>query len=792
MHSSTDKQTNPGETLTLPEIVDAITKSLNERLDKLKASVETTPTTTTTTIINTKGNSTPKQEVSKATEEIKSDREYYGSKIEGPSNLNPSDETTTTIINTKGNNTPKKEVREATEEIESDREDKSKIEGPNKLNPSDNTTTTNTSTDSGSTSKQETSNTTKKEEDSNKNTYSQVEKLHKNLKQIKDSLTQLQKFEESDLGKQLRNYLPNLKDRLEKNKNEATSDTNASSSLQNICKEVMKLKYQIPSLRKLSELDSSSTNLQTSNGSNVKSEIHGLVNPHKSDCFRYSSFYREIKEIFDGFNDKKKFFLSCFAALPENAVVKRRLLTYWGLGEGFLKESDSTTTPEKDVDAILEEFQEMGLIEPATKKRKLEIKSYKMDPLMLMAVNVLSKKDGFFQERNEADSSSKTKRAFLVKREEKSSEHGVPQSENLDQDEVVTLFNLNELSLDVESLLQLSKMKKVKVVYLGRWQKSASHHILLKNTALLDGLKSMKELKFLSLRGMSRINKLPGSIGQVDNLVILDLKDCHNLEELPAEIGSLKKLTYLDISNCYLLSRLPKRLSSLSKLQVLKGFLIGSSGNTLEDLKEMKKLVKLTIIATRNDFPTRKDLHALQHLEELQKLTISWGSEVKPPKSTDQQTQSEGKKMEQMENLPEKLDLHWFPGKLIPWLKPNCLPKSTHQQTQSEGEKMEQIEKLPEKIEKLDLHCFPGKHIPWLKPDCLRKLKKLYIRGGKLTTLEKGEWTVETLRLKYLTEMKTNWIELVQLFPNLLYYEKVKCPWISLCPCDENGVWLKS
>ena len=616
--------------------------------------------------------------------------------------------------------------------------------------------------------------------DNNNNTYSQVKKLHKNLEEIKDSLTQLQKFEG-----QLRNYLPNLKDRLEKNENEATSDTNASSSLQEISKEVMKLKFQIPSLRKLSELDSSSTNLQTSNGSNVKSEIHGLVSPHKSKCFRSSSFYREIKEIFDGFNDKKKFFLSCFAALTENAVVKRRLLTYWGLGEGFLKESDSTTTHEKDVDAILEEFQEMGLIEPATKKRKLEIKSYKMDPLVRMAVNVLSEEDRFFQEKNEANSSSKTKRAFLVKREEKSSEHQSDQDEvvtlfnrnELSLDEVVKLFNLNELSLDVESLLQLSKMKKAKVVYLGRWQKSASHHILLKNTALLDGLKSMTELKFLSLRGMSRINKLPSLIGQVDSLMILDLKNCHNLEELPAEITLLKNLRYLDISNCYLLSCLPKGLSSLSKLQVLKGFLIGSLGNTLEDLKGMKNLVKLTIVVTRNDFPTQDDLRELQELEALRKLTISWGSEVKPPKSTHQQTQSKGEKMEL-----EKLDLHCFPGKLIPWLK----PKSTHQQTKSEGEK-----NLPENLEKLDLHCFPGKLIPWLKPDCLPKLEKLYIRGGKLTTLGKEKWTVKTLRLKYLTEMKTNWIELVQLFPDLLYLEKVKCPLISLCPCDENGVWLK-
>ena len=46
--------------------------------------------------------------------------------------------------------------------------------------------------------------------------------------------------------------------------------------------------------------------------------------------------------------------------------------------------------------------------------------------------------------------------------------------------------------------------------------------------------------------------------------------------------------------------------------------------------------------------------------------------------------------------------------------------------------------------------------------------------------------------MKYLREMKTNWRELKELFPDLVYLERVKCPGITLCPCDENGVWQKS
>ncbi len=52
----------------------------------------------------------------------------------------------------------------------------------------------------------------------------------------------------------------------------------------------------------------------------------------------------------------------------------------------------------------------------------------------------------------------------------------------------------------------------------------------------------------------------------------------------------------------------------LSKL--LKGFVIGNSG-TAEDLKGLKNLGKLTIIATSNDFPTKDDLLDLQELQAL-------------------------------------------------------------------------------------------------------------------------------------------------------------------------------
>ena len=51
--------------------------------------------------------------------------------------------------------------------------------------------------------------------------------------------------------------------------------------------------------------------------------------------------------------------------------------------------------------------------------------------------------------------------------------------------------------------------------------------------------------------------------------------------------------------------------------------------------------------------------------------------------------------------------------------------------------------------------------------------------------------SVETLRLQFLAGLKMNWEEMHELFPNLSYLEKVDCPLITMCPCDDDGVWVK-
>ena len=478
-----------------------------------------------------------------------------------------------------------------------------------------------------------------------------------------------------------------------------------------------------------------SADLQSSTGSKGGSGVQELGNVHQSANFISSSFYEEIQQIFYGLCPTKKFLLSCFTVFPENAVVKRRTFVYWGLGEDKLHvpgtngknageaslhssgteekntreavsdasvtKNKNESTPEEIVDLVLEEFQEKGLIEPITKKRKLpkHVKSYKMHPLVRSAVIQISKPAGFFEYDNKGNvlpqrdwayhfDPIKRKREvvenvlfphcgrvcllkaeeheqYLERKPSKPTEEMSKPTQILDADleNVVTLFNVNEPFPDLElawltklkdknnggqlnkephAVDWLSKMKKAKVVCLGSWPGSAKPHIEVESMEFLKGLMNSKDLRFLSLQGVSRIKELPDSIGKHSSLVILDLKECHNLEMLPEEITKLKELRYLDLSDCYLLARMPKGLGALSELVVLKGFVISNprrkNSGTLNDLMGLKKLRKLTINASSEEFHTEKGLHALEELGKnaLRKLTIAWGAE---PNKADPKTE---------------------------------------------------------------------------------------------------------------------------------------------------------
>ncbi|KAI3676690.1 hypothetical protein L1987_86303 [Smallanthus sonchifolius] len=210
------------------------------------------------------------------------------------------------------------------------------------------------------------------------------------------------------------------------------------------------------------------------------------------------------------------------------------------------------------------------------------------------------------------------------------------------------------------------------------------------------------------------------------------------------------------------------------------------------------------------DFP--QESHTLDKFVALRKLTILWGGQGSKEPETNNSKEPETNNSKEPEttnsiqgvvtnpiNSSKKPNLASIVKRIISGKKP--------QGWRDEKNEWFWQPPLGSRLEKLDLKCFPHTYTPnWLTVCNLQRLKKLYIRGGRFSDLgqykdtvewddsaipPKETWNVEILRLKYLEELNMEWRELHDLFPKLTSLEKVKCPKVTLFPCDEHGVWNK-
>ncbi|XP_068340423.1 disease resistance RPP13-like protein 4 [Pyrus communis] len=594
----------------------------------------------------------------------------------------------------------------------------------------------------------------------------QFEKLRKDLTYIQHAFTGLKNFEESasNLFKILQQAQHSLRHLLyQQSTRSHILDSQAKQfqpKLQVLNETIIKLKLLLPSPHKLllsKEKSLLSTGIESHHPNKVLDKLSGL---HFSKVFEESPAYKEFQVVYNSLRVTTKLCLLCFAVFPVNEVVKKRVLIQWWVGEGFVNPPvGGKETVLEIADGIFEEITKKGCVEPVNKKRRPSVvHSFKMNPIIRSAVIVIAKEVGFFGFDNKGNPTTEfswSRRACLMN----GSQHLMQVRAHGDPENLQTIFNVNESYPDF-SKVEWSKLRNVNVLYLGRWHNRAKHHIEVDDTEFFHGLQYLVKLIFFSLRGISRIMELPDSVCKLVSLRILDLSTCHNLEVLPERIGLLKNLTHLDMSECYLLEHMPKGIALLSELQVLKGFIIreyhkNDTPCTLQDLSALQKLRKLTISTSREDFPSKQELIDFQHLKSLRKLTIVWGG------------------LSIQANAAPELG-----G-----------PTGTKTHIQENREYFEELEKM-------DLQCYPRMTAPsWLVPGRPKSLKKLYVRGGPLRNLghaeENDKWTVEILRLKFLSELKMDWNELQMSFPHLTYVEKFRCPRLTFFPCDESGVWLK-
>ncbi|KAI7993588.1 Disease resistance RPP13-like protein 4 [Camellia lanceoleosa] len=571
--------------------------------------------------------------------------------------------------------------------------------------------------------------------------------IGRDLNFMKETMTQIQKFVDH-MNVQINQACEKFE---ELKTREGGSDTNELDQLK---MSVNKLKSQIPSKLKIHYDDDSKPHrkpwsdgsINSSSGNyqvdvNKAGNLHSLYNQPKFD---HTTALEDIQVSFCRLPWKLQDCLNFFRVFPM-ATIKKRFMIYLWIGEGLPSPTNSMDqnteeeivlgkTAEDFVNEILDELTAKGFIEPIYKYCGLVVDSYRLHPYVRSAFTF-----DYFS-------------------------HGCLIFWNR------WIVNVDAAIIDGRHEIIFKRSTDLKVVYLGRWQHSVTHHIEVPDIKILNAFKNMKKLRFLSLRGISLITELPQFISQLTNLKILDLKACHNLEVVPDWIDLLKNLTHLDISGCYLLDHMPKALGALSNLQVLKGFIIGDSNDkkscTINDLTKLPKLRELSISTSMKEFPTDLQLHHLQRLKSLQKLKISWSRCILQGKTDD------SPKQEQLFSKQTKLTRSFIE---------QCDPK------------LPLLLELPSSLQKLELEGFPEIDIPgWLCSGNLKNLKKLYIRGGLLCNLDKiVATTIEMLQLKYLSNLEMPWKDIMMLFPNLIYLEKVECPALNSFLCDQNGVWMR-
>nr|XP_023916989.1 disease resistance RPP13-like protein 4 [Quercus suber]POF04959.1 disease resistance rpp13-like protein 4 [Quercus suber] len=624
------------------------------------------------------------------------------------------------------------------------------------------------------------------EEDSNCNgSHAIVEEIQKDLDYINKACHKLKDSADRVDEEIQRLILQRLDDAFRERTEEAQENSPRINKLKRTKDVVSMLKNQICSSPQLS---SDSLSLQHSSPS-MRPDKQPEVNIDNQKITKSLTFKR-IEEVYNGLDEKQKKCLLCFSVFPENETIKKKVLIHWWVGEEFIESLNSDgKTAEETGNEYFKEFIREGIIKPVPKKRRQNSENCQIDPSIRDALIKLAKEHRFVSfdsKGNPTADFSSSPRVCLVKTEEGSSLRDFTYIyHHLKHEDIQTLFNVNEPQLNFR-VDRFSKMKNLQVLQLGRWKASARQLVEVEDTEFLKGLKKMKKLRYVSLRGISRITELPNSICELSSLRILNLNGCDNLEKLPDGIGSLKQLTHLDMSESFLISHMPKGLASLLELQVLKGFVIGEQSPSglycmLADLARLKHLRKLSIHVDRTSLEAEKELNSLPRFRKLQSLSVAWSSiyNASPSTSTNvafarfQRMLSRENSMKALAKIPRILSRE----KSMP-----TTPGSTSQ---------------PVDLHKLGLQYFHGSKMPdWLNLLKLENLKKLYIRGGELSDLrltedqEDHSWAVKCLRLKSLSKLEMDWPKLQQLFPKLNYVEKVDCPQLSSFPCDDNGEWI--
>ncbi|WVZ08605.1 hypothetical protein V8G54_021951 [Vigna mungo] len=326
-----------------------------------------------------------------------------------------------------------------------------------------------------------------------------------------------------------------------------------------------------------------------------------LVQPHQKKSW--------TAEDFNLLGLPSRFCMFSLLIFPENAVIRKRNSIHLWIEEGLITNTEKKTAEEKGEDVIDDLLKFKVIVRYGSTKDPI-VNKFQILPHVRSQLKLY------------LDGNSEYIRPSRLLLDRKKVIVGGVDTKNVT---LRNIYNIGASYLNFGPQWVTDQWKNLEMLQLGRWQDSPLHHIEVGSQEFLRELRTLKLLKYLSLRGISRIFELPSSIVELESLQIIDLKACHNLETLPDDISSMKSLTHLIMFECCLLEVMPKGIEKLTNLQVLKGFLITEKTPCrISDLVNLSKLRRLSINIGSEAVIKDWEFSSLRNFPTLKHLKISW------------------------------------------------------------------------------------------------------------------------------------------------------------------------